>query len=226
MIADSKPAPPISLVQLPMTGKTGDPDKGYPQAPRYSLSDVVPPSQEYRKGVATPLRHPDRSRMQSAGQIATVTSRSDSIHRSSGGVTRSTAAPLASSAESIIAPAMSTQRARHSDTLSYRTVSQASTVTRPSQGSRSLINRIANRIGASDSDVSEIIACGFLKRSTGPLSLAWWSDAFPGSRKQPLRDPGLGWRPFKAVLCGNKIYFYKVPSAMVPEVRALSLIHI
>lgn len=224
MLADSKPAPPISMVQLSMTGKTSDPDKGYPQAPRHSLSDVVPPSQEYRQGVPAPLRQPERSRTQSTGQIATVTSRSDSIHRSSSGATRSTVPPLTSSAESIIAPSMSTQRTRNSDTLSYRTVSQASTVTRPSQSSRSLINRIANRIGASDSDVAEITACGFLKRSTGPLSLAWWSDAFPGSRKQPMRDPGLGWRPFKAVLCGSKIYFYKVPSAMVPEVRATFIV--
>jgi len=57
---------------------------------------------------------------------------------------------------------------------------------------------------------------GFVKRSTGPLSLAWWSDTLSQSEG---KDPGRGWRPFKAVLVGDTLLFYKVPTSMVPEVR-------
>ncbi|WFD19707.1 rho GTPase-activating protein [Malassezia caprae] len=57
---------------------------------------------------------------------------------------------------------------------------------------------------------------GFVKRSTGPLSLAWWTDALTQTEG---KEPGRGWRPFKAVLVGDTLMFYKVPSNMVPEVR-------
>ncbi|WFD26563.1 hypothetical protein MNAN1_001546 [Malassezia nana] len=57
---------------------------------------------------------------------------------------------------------------------------------------------------------------GFVKRSTGPLSLAWWSDALS---QADIKEPGRGWRPFKTVLVGDTLMFYKVPASMVPEVR-------
>ena len=57
---------------------------------------------------------------------------------------------------------------------------------------------------------------GFVKRSTGPLSLAWWSDTLSQTEG---KEPGRGWRPFKAVLVGDTLMFYKVPTSMVPEVR-------
>lgn len=57
---------------------------------------------------------------------------------------------------------------------------------------------------------------GFVKRSTGPLSLAWWSDALS---QNEVKEPGRGWRPFKTVLVGDTLMFYKVPTSMVPEVR-------
>ncbi|WFD34570.1 rho GTPase-activating protein [Malassezia cuniculi] len=104
-------------------------------------------------------------------------------------------------------------------------MSQSSNSSRLAQRSRSLFSRIANRIGRgySEEEIS-ISACGFLKRSTGPLSLAWWSDALPSSRRMPIQEPGLGWRPFKAVLSGNRILFFKVPSVLIPEVRSTFVI--
>lgn len=68
-----------------------------------------------------------------------------------------------------------------------------------------------------DSDLEkETATVGFVKRSTGIFSLAWITDTMTN---QELKDPGRGWRPFKAVLMGETLYFYKVPSSLVPEVR-------
>lgn len=63
--------------------------------------------------------------------------------------------------------------------------------------------------------------CGFLKRSTGPLSVAWWSDALPNARRSRRNEPGRGWRPYKVVLRNDLLLFYKVPSSMVREVRGI-----
>ncbi|WFD30545.1 hypothetical protein MSPP1_001566 [Malassezia sp. CBS 17886] len=94
--------------------------------------------------------------------------------------------------------------------------------------SRSLFSKLANRLARSGPEAAETAevaaSCGFLKRSTGPLSLAWWSDALPTARNANRREPGRGWRPFKAVLRGDKLYFYRVPGAMVPEVRNTFLV--
>ena len=63
--------------------------------------------------------------------------------------------------------------------------------------------------------------CGFLKRSAGPLSVAWWSDALPNARRSRRNEPGRGWRPYKVVLRNDLLLFYKVPSSMVREVRGI-----
>ena len=57
---------------------------------------------------------------------------------------------------------------------------------------------------------------GFIKRSTGLFSIAWFSDTVANTE---LKDPGRGWRPFKAVLISDTLMFYKVPAPMIPEVR-------
>ena len=38
---------------------------------------------------------------------------------------------------------------------------------------------------------------GFVKRSTGPLSLAWWSDTLSQTEG---KEPGRGWRPFLSLI--------------------------
>ena len=55
---------------------------------------------------------------------------------------------------------------------------------------------------------------GFIKRSTGLFSIAWFSDTVANTE---LKDPGRGWRPFKAVLISDTLMFYKVPTPMIPE---------
>lgn len=82
---------------------------------------------------------------------------------------------------------------------------------------QSILDRLSLRDKPGAVDDADAV-CGFLKRSTGPWSLAWWSDAIPKQRTR--NEPGRGWRPFKAVLAHDTLFFYKVPSALVPEVRA------
>lgn len=80
-------------------------------------------------------------------------------------------------------------------------------------GTRAASTHEKESLDASD---TQTLICGFVKRSTGPMSLAWWSDTVTSRTRT---EPGRGWRPFKAVLRGDTLYFYKVPSAMVTEVR-------
>ena len=217
MPAVSKAAPPISTHPLPMMGKAADPSRNIPaHAHRRSLADDT--------RVNDPVSYPTQSARAKKGD-ADLPARPESKHRASYS-TQQSATSLgstptgASSTDSVHTILMPIQRPRVADSLSYHTVSQMSTSTRSSSRTRLLFGRIANKIGRSEEEPAPIIACGFLKRSTGLLSIAWWSDALPSNKKLPTRDPGLGWRPFKAVLYGSKIFFYKVPSVMVPEVRA------
>lgn len=62
----------------------------------------------------------------------------------------------------------------------------------------------------------DAVMCGFVKRSTGIASFAWWSDTVA---RRPTTEPGRGWRPFKTFLQGDTLVFYKIPANMVPEVR-------
>ncbi|WFD00466.1 hypothetical protein MYAM1_003215 [Malassezia yamatoensis] len=68
-------------------------------------------------------------------------------------------------------------------------------------------------------DKNEEVLCGFLKKSTGPWSIAWWQDAMPKNRHVG-NEPGRGWRPFKVVFARGVLHFYKVPSVMIPEIRS------
>lgn len=65
-------------------------------------------------------------------------------------------------------------------------------------------------------DEEEAVMVGFIKRSTGLFSIAWFSDTLVNNE---LKDPGRGWRPFKAVLMSDTLLFYKVPASMIPEIR-------
>ena len=62
----------------------------------------------------------------------------------------------------------------------------------------------------------EVVMVGFVKRSAGLFSMAWLTDAMSN---QSNKDPGHGWRPFKAMLVHETLMFFKVPATMVPEVR-------
>lgn len=92
-----------------------------------------------------------------------------------------------------------------------------------SEPPRRLLGRLAQRLTSSASapppPENHIVACGFLKRGTGMFHAAWWSDAISAQRGRS--EPGNGWRPFKTLLVNDTLYFYKVPPAMVPEVRRI-----
>ncbi|PKI84862.1 Bem2p [Malassezia vespertilionis] len=93
------------------------------------------------------------------------------------------------------------------------------------QKQSAFFGRLASRLGRPQPSLEvQSAMCGFLKKSTGVMSLAWWSDALPTAKNAQRAEPGRGWRPFKVFLSDGKLYFFKVPTAMIPEVRNTFLI--
>ena len=110
----------------------------------------------------------------------------------------------------------------------HRTSSREASISTPSSSQRSFSdssvrNGSRRRLGrfwfsnpSRSNDEEGALMEGFIKRSTGLFSIAWFSDTVANTE---LKDPGRGWRPFKAVLISDTLMFYKVPTPMIPEVR-------